>query len=46
MIKLIMQVSGMSSRLFHYIVFMPDNTQITNSKLAGFGILSAFNEEI
>ena len=30
MIKLIMQVSGMSSRLFHYIVFMPDNTQITN----------------
>ena len=26
----------MSSRLFHYIVFMPDNTQITNSKLAEF----------
>lgn len=36
MIKITMQVSGMSSRLFHYIVFMPDNTQITNSKLAEF----------
>lgn len=36
MIKVVLQVSGHSSRLFHYIVFMPDNTKLTNTKLAEF----------
>lgn len=36
MIKAVLQVSGHASRLFHYIVFMPDNTQLTNTKLAEF----------
>ena len=36
MIKLTLQVSGMAAKLFHYIVFMPDNTQLTNTKLAEF----------
>lgn len=36
MIKVVMQVSGMAAKLFHYIVFMPDNTQLTNTKLAEF----------
>ena len=36
MIKLTLQVSGMAAKLFHYIVFMPDNTALTNTKLAEF----------
>lgn len=36
MIKVVMQVSGMAAKLFHYIVFMLDNTQLTNTKLAEF----------
>lgn len=36
MIKVVMQVSGMAAKLFHYIVFMPDNTQLTNTKLSEF----------
>ncbi len=42
MIKLTLSVSGCGGRLFHYIVFMPDNPQFTNQKLGelfdSFGI--------
>lgn len=36
MIKVVMQVSGMAAKLFHYIVFMPDNTAFTNTRLSEF----------
>lgn len=35
-IKVVLQVSGHASRLFHYITFMPDNTKLTNTMLAEF----------
>lgn len=42
MIKLTLEVSGHSGSLWDYIVFMPDNQQMTNRKLGGifasFGI--------
>lgn len=42
MIKLVLEVSGHGSTLWHYIVFMPDNPQITNQRLGelwnSFGI--------
>ena len=42
MIKLTLEVSGHSGSLWHYIVFMPDNPQMTNQKLGqlfdSFGI--------
>ena len=40
MIKLTLEVSGHSSTLWDYIVFMPDNQQMTNRKLGG--IFSSF----
>ena len=33
MIKLVLDVSGYSSTIWHYIVFMPDNQKLTNQKL-------------
>jgi hypothetical protein len=33
MIKLVLNVSGYSSTIWHYIVFMPDNQKLTNQKL-------------
>ncbi len=42
MIKLELAVSGFRSKLFYYLVFMPENSSITNSNLArlwdSFGI--------
>ena len=42
MIKLVLDVSGYSSTIWHYIVFMPDNQKLTNQKLGelwnSFGI--------
>ena len=42
MIKLTLDVSGYSSTLWHYIVFMPENQKLTNQKLGelwnSFGI--------
>ena len=42
MIKLILEVSGYSNTIWHYIVFMPDNQKLTNQKLGelwnSFGI--------
>ena len=42
MIKLTLEVSGYSSTIWHYIVFMPDNQKLTNQKLGevfnSFGI--------
>lgn len=42
MIKLVLDVSGYSSTIWHYIVFMPDNAKLTNQKLGelwnSFGI--------
>ena len=42
MIKLTLDVSGYSSTIWHYIVFMPDNQKLTNQKLGevfnSFGI--------
>ena len=42
MIKLVLDVSGHSSTIWHYIVFMPDNQKLTNQKLGelwnSFGI--------
>ena len=42
MIKLVLEVSGYSSTIWHYIVFMPDNQKLTNQKLGelwnSFGI--------
>lgn len=33
MIKLVLQVSGYNSTIWHFIVFMPSNTKLTNQKL-------------
>ena len=33
MLKIVLDVSGYSAKLFHYIVFLPDNPQMTNRKL-------------
>lgn len=33
MIKLVLDVSGYSSTIWHYIVFMPENVKLTNQKL-------------
>jgi hypothetical protein len=42
MIKLVLNVSGHNSTIWHYIVFMPDNQKLTNQKLGelwnSFGI--------
>ena len=42
MIKLVLDVSGYNSTIWHYIVFMPDNAKLTNQKLGelwnSFGI--------
>ena len=42
MIKLVLEVSGYSSTIWHYLVFMPDNQKLTNQKLGelwnSFGI--------
>lgn len=42
MIKLVLDVSGHNSTIWHFIVFMPDNAKITNQKLGelwnSFGI--------
>lgn len=42
MIKLTLEVSGYSSTIWHYIVFMPENQKLTNQKLGelwnSFGI--------
>ena len=36
MLKLVFEVSGYNSQLFHYIVFMPDRPEITNRMLTQF----------
>lgn len=33
MLEFVLDVSGHNGRLWHYIVFMPENTQMTNQKL-------------
>ena len=42
MIKLVLDVSGYNSTIWHWIVFMPDNAKLTNQKLGelwnSFGI--------
>ena len=42
MIKLVLEVSGYNSTIWHWIVFMPDNQKMTNQKLGelwnSFGI--------
>jgi hypothetical protein len=42
MIKLVLDVSGYNSTIWHWIVFMPDNQKLTNQKLGelfnSFGI--------
>ena len=42
MIKLVLNVSGYSATIWHFIVFMPDNQKLTNQKLGelwnSFGI--------
>jgi hypothetical protein len=42
MIKLVLDVSGYTSTIWHYIVFLPDNQKLTNQKLGelwnSFGI--------
>lgn len=42
MLKLTLSVSGYGSKLFHYVVFMPDRSEITNQNLGtifdSFGI--------
>lgn len=42
MIKLVLDVSGYNSTIWHFIVFMPENTKLTNQKLGelwnSFGI--------
>lgn len=42
MIKLVLDVSGYSSTIWHFIVFLPDNQKLTNQKLGelwnSFGI--------
>ena len=36
MVKLVLEVSGYSSTIWHWIVFMPDNQKLTNQKLGEF----------
>ena len=36
MIKLVLDVSGHNSTIWHFIVFMPDNQKLTNQKLGEF----------
>jgi hypothetical protein len=36
MIKLVLNVSGYNSTIWHWIVFMPDNQKLTNQKLGEF----------
>lgn len=36
MIELKLDISGYNSKVFYYLVFMPDNTSITNQKLGEF----------
>ena len=36
MIKVILEVSGFTSTIWHFIVFMPDNQKLTNQKLGEF----------
>ena len=36
MIKLVLEVSGYNSTIWHWIVFMPDNQKLTNQKLGEF----------
>ena len=36
MIKLVLEVSGYNSTIWHYIVFMPENQKLTNQKLGEF----------
>ena len=42
MIKLVLEVSGYSSTIWHFVVFMPENQKLTNQKLGelwnSFGI--------
>lgn len=42
MIKLVLEVSGYNSTIWHYLVFLPDNAKLTNQKLGelwdSFGI--------
>ena len=42
MIKIVLDVSGFNSTIWHYIVFMPENAKLTNQKLGelwnSFGI--------
>ena len=32
MIKLVLEVSGHNATIWHYLVFLPDNTKLTNQK--------------
>ena len=36
MIKLVLEVSGHNSTIWHWLVFMPDNQKLTNQKLGEF----------
>ncbi len=36
MIKLVLEVSGYNSTIWHWIVFMPENQKLTNQKLGEF----------
>ena len=36
MIKLVLEVSGYNSTIWHWLVFMPDNQKLTNQKLGEF----------
>ena len=36
MIKLVLDVSGYSSTIWHFLVFMPENQKLTNQKLGEF----------
>ena len=36
MIKLVLEVSGFNSTIWHWLVFMPDNQKLTNQKLGEF----------
>ena len=42
MIKLVLEVSGYNSTIWHFLVFLPDNAKLTNQKLGelwnSFGI--------
>ena len=36
MIKLVLEVSGYNSTIWHFVVFMPENQKLTNQKLGEF----------